>query len=495
MDTPPEGHRGVVASLLATSVEEGNRLLSKTPDGVAWIELRGDRLGREGLAALVRRSDRPTIVTVRRAEDGGGFEGSERERQALLEAALSAGATCIDVEENRGLAGWAATLPPDRVVLSHHGASCRLPELLPLLRRMRGHPAARLKIVPEIGKAADGEVLWALLREPGDRPGRLTAFGTGVPGLPTRVLALSWGAWGTFGALHPLQPTGVGQPSVQELLTVYRAPAVGPHTRRFAVTGRSVGASRSPALHGAGYRAVGLDAIYFPLDAGDLEEALRLFDPAGPFHLQGLGVTVPFKEDAARVAHLRDAFVEACGAANTLLREGAELSAHNTDGPAVLGLARRVLRPRGSTVAILGAGGMARAAAVAFRDAAASVVVCNRTSSRAERVASALGVEWVERDRLRDVRCDVLVQATPLGSEGEDAIPEGFVPGRLLIDAAYGPAPTPLVNRARSVGITAFDGLDLLAEQAVGQFRILTGVDVDSEALAEELNRLRGTSS
>lgn len=484
--------RGVVASAAPTSAEGAVRALDALPDGAAWFELRADAIGKDDVARCVARSSRPTIVTVRRPEDGGAFRGSEAERKEILESALAAGATCVDVEENGALASWAAGLPPDRVILSHHGAPCRAPELRALVSRMDGHPAARLKIVPRVDRPADGAALHDLLRVFGGPHGRLAAFGTGPAGLPTRILALSWGSWATYGAAEPARPTAEAQPAAADLLAVYRVQRIGSSTRRFALAGRPVLASPSPRLHAAAYVETGLDAVYVPLETERLADALALCDPAGPFALAGLGVTIPFKEEATAVAKRRDPFVEACGAANTLRMEPGGTHAFNTDGPAVLELVRRVLDPRGKIVAILGAGGTARAAALALRQAGARVVLFNRTTDRAVAAASALDVAWQPRGELTQCAWDVLVQATPLGREGEDAFPEGRLRGRLIVDAVYGPRTTPLVKRARIAGVDAFDGLDLLASQAAEQFRILTGVRADADVFASVSRDLRG---
>jgi shikimate dehydrogenase len=486
--------RGVVASAAPANVEEAVRAIDAAPDEAAWFELRADRLGGEDVARCVTRAARRTIVTVRRPEDGGSFRGSEEERKAILAGALAAGADAIDVEENRGLAAWAATLPPPRVILSHHGAPCLPAALDSLASRMEAHPAARLKIVPAVARPAEGGALRDLLARRAGREGRLAAFGTGAAGFPSRVFALAWGSWATYGAVDGSRPTGEGQPSARDLLSVYRVREIGEGTRRFGLAGRPVLASPSPRLHAAAYREAGLDAVLVPVEARGLEDVLALGDPGGPFAFRGFGVTIPFKEEAARVSPRRDPFVEACGAAHTLRwdREGAR--AFNTDGPAARDLAARVLDPRGSTVAILGAGGTARAAALAFRRAGSRVVLFNRTAARAAEAAASLGVEWEERQRLRGTRWDILVQATPLGREGEDALPEGGFPGRVVVDAAYGSRPTPLAERARSAGLSVFDGYDFLAAQAVEQFRLLTGVSVSAGTFAAAMERFRGAS-
>jgi 3-dehydroquinate dehydratase/shikimate dehydrogenase len=467
--------QGVVASALPEDTEEGIRAQAAVPRGAAAFELRADLLRAGDAASIVRRAGVPTIVTVRRPEDGGRFGGSEEERRGILAAALDAGADAIDLEVNRGLAGWAAALPPERVVLSHHGARCVARELDPIFDRMRSHPARRLKIVPRAERLAECGAIADLLRRAAEARRPLAAFATGGSGFATRIFALSWGSWGTYGAALPGLPTAEGQPPAGDLLEVYRADALGEATLRFGLAGRGVLASPSPFLHAAAYRDRGIDAVYVPLETEALQEALALCMPSSPLRLGGLGVTIPLKESAAGAAARLDPFVEACGAANTLALESGGVVAFNTDGPAIVDLVRREIGPSGRTVVVVGAGGTARAAAVALRDAGARVVLFNRTAERAQGVAHALGLEWDLWERLPGAAWDVLVQATPLGREGEGVLPDSAIRGRVVVDAAYGARPTPLVTAARSRGLAVFDGLDLLAAQARLQFRALTG--------------------
>lgn len=485
------GFRGVVASALPVDAEEGERALGVVPRGAAAVELRADLLRSEDVASLLRRSAVPTIVTVRRREDGGRFDGSEEERRGILSSALDAGAAAVDVEENRGLAGWAATIPRERVILSHHGARCAADELYALFERMRTHPAGRLKIVPRAERVGDCEACAGLLARAAaaDRP--LAAFATGRAGFASRVFAISWGSWGTYGAAVPGFPTAEGQLSAADLLDVYRVDAIDSSTARFGLAGRGVLASPSPFLHAAAYRASGLDAVYLPLETETLPEALALCGASSPLQFGGLGVTIPLKEAAAAAADRAERFVAECGAANTLRLESGALVAFNTDGPAILDLVRRRIDPAGCAVAVAGAGGTARAAAVALRGAGGRVVLFNRTAERARAVARALGVEWDLWDRLPGARWDVLIQATPLGREEERVLPDSAIRGRLVVDAAYGARPTPLVTGARGRGVAVFDGLDLLAAQARLQFRALTGREAPVEVFDAALDAVR----
>ena len=155
----------------------------------------------------------------------------------------------------------------------------------------------------------------------------------------------------------------------------------------------------------------------------------------------------------------------------------------NTDAPAALALIRKAVDPHGCPVAVVGAGGTARAIAAALSGAGAVVTMYNRTMARGEETARAIGVRAAPLGDLPRAAWDVLVQATPIGRHGEELVPRRHLTGRMVLDAAYGAEPTPLVRAARARGLAVADGLDLLEEQANLQFARLTARDAPRDAL------------
>lgn len=489
--TLPEAGPIVIATVLETTAARALDAVRAVPEGCAVLELRADHLRRAEVEGIIRRSGRSVLVTVRRAEDGGGFDGTEEERRGLLEGAIAAGAAGVDVEHGSSLAPWAEGLDPRRVLLSRHGGPCDARALRLAAREMEAHPARFRKLAPSAASPAQVVAIRDFLSEARERKGRTAAFALGGAGLLSRVLAPLWGSWATYGSAAAL-PAAPGQPRASDLLDMWRVLEIGETTLLFGLAGRPVLESPSPAMHAAAYRVSSLDAVYVPIEGETLEEVLSLCGPGGSIPFRGIGVTIPLKEDAARGAARRDPTVAASGAANTLRFDEEGTFAANTDGPALLALVRDRLDPRGARAAILGAGGAARAAAAVLRRAGVAVTLFNRTAERARGVANALRVAWEPLDRLRGASWDLLVQATPLGREGEEVLPPDALRGRLVVDMAYGRGPTPLVLAAREAGLAAVDGLEFLAAQAALQFAVLTGRSVPVEVLAEARDRWLG---
>jgi 3-dehydroquinate dehydratase/shikimate dehydrogenase len=473
---------GVVCSILEPDAAATARRLREAPAGCALVEIRADRLRAGEIAGLVRRVGRPAIVTARRTADGGGFDGSEVERRELLVAALEAGARFVDVELRGGLRDLAEGRQAERVILSWHGGPCAVAGLAALLREMAGSRSRRWKIVPTAVGPAEVAAVRATLEAARSSGGRLACFAAGRRGTASRILALAWGSWTTYGSVARGAATAEGQLTAAELCDLYDVTRIGPATRRFALVGGAVMRSPSPAMHGAAYRALGLDARYLPLEVARFDDALALAAPAGALGLTALAVTMPFKEEACRACARLDGVARRSGAVNTVLlgRDGA--AGFNTDGPALLDLVRARLDPTGARVAIVGSGGAARAAAAVFAEAGARVRLYGRTPARLAAAVAAVGVEGSPLDALPAAAWDLLVQATPLGARGEVVLPADCLRGRLVLDAVYG-SETPLVRDARARGIDTIDGFELLVAQAARQFEHMTGHTPDPEVL------------
>src|SRR4051794_12024639 len=192
-------------------------------------------------------------------------------------------------------------------------------------------------------------------------------------------------------------------------------------SRRAAVLGKPVAHSLSPVIHNAGYAAAGLTGwSYTAVECAESELA-GLVAGLGP-EWAGLSLTMPLKEVALRVADHVSPVAAAIGAANTLVRDEHGWAAENTDAPGMVDALTAAGLGAASEVAVLGAGGTARAAVAAARDLNAHVTVYARRPGAAaalEPVAAALGVglataAWTDVARAADA--DVVISTVPKGA-------------------------------------------------------------------------------
>ncbi len=488
-----------LAALTALETPPGGGSLR--PGGPDAVEIRADLFEDppEALEVLRRLPPGlPAIFTVRLPEHGGKYSLDEGSRIALYEDALSLGARLLDVERGsdaaRDLAGRRAPL----VVSWHDFNSMPGPaELERLTREMASLSPLGIKLVPVAQEPVDSVRMleWVAAARPGE-PARI-GFAMGEMGLASRVLSIAWGAPFTYAAMGA--PVAPGQTSVADLKDLYRAHRLTRSTRVFGVIGNPVAHSLSPHLHNPALAARGIDAVYLPLRLETFPELEHLIDP---LKIDGLSVTIPFKEAALRFADEPDERSRSSGAANTLVIERQHagnrvIRAYNTDFDGVLGpLARRKIEVRGLSAGIIGNGGAARGAARALKDSGARVTIYFRNPARGRPVAGALGVDASPIEQLTAGRHQLIVNATPLGMHAGDASPvpaSVFDPGTWAFDMIYDPPGTPFLEAARAAGGRIIPGREMLICQALVQFRLFTGREATYEEL--EASFLRAQAS
>jgi shikimate dehydrogenase len=239
-------------------------------------------------------------------------------------------------------------------------------------------------------------------------------------------------------------------------------------------------------MHEAAYAALGIEDWRYqllPVPPDLLEETVRALPGAG---FAGANVTIPHKEAALALADRASDAARAIGAANTLSFEDG-IDADNTDAPGLLAALRDAGHdPQGASALVLGAGGSARAAIWALRDAGAEVAVWNRTPERARQLAEELGANVSEED----AKADLLVNCTAVGLHPDDD-PFAALPIRAddlpryacVADLAYGPTETRLTAAARAAGVPTVDGLEVLVRQGALSFERWTGREAPLEAM------------
>ncbi|MBI3227523.1 MAG: shikimate dehydrogenase [Mycolicibacterium cosmeticum] len=255
--------------------------------------------------------------------------------------------------------------------------------------------------------------------------------------------------------------------------------------RRAAVLGSPISHSRSPDLHLAAYRALGLTGWTYERIECTEDLLPSLVAGLGPEWV-GLSVTMPGKFAALRFATERTARAQLVGSANTLVRTPAGWRADNTDVDGVTGALGSVDGPR---AAVLGSGGTAPAAVVAL--AALGVreiaVVARNPEKAAPLVALAepLGVDirWVALGT--PVQADAVVNTLPAAVAAEYV---HTVAGTgVLLDAIYDPWPTPLADAVAAAGGRVISGLQMLLNQAFAQVEQFTGLPAPKEVMRQAL--------
>ncbi len=481
----------LIASLFARSAAQVVRDARRAAMlGADWVELRLDAWpAAQDLAAVIRDVALPVLVACRTREDGGEYRGTLTARRELLTHALRAGAAGIDLEQ------WESWSPPagqTRIQLrvrSFHSFT-GVPKDLARLRDELAAPGTIAKIAVTAHDLADAAPVLELMASTDQRVHPTAAFAMGRAAWPTRVLAAALGSPLVYGALDPRDPTAPGQPSVADLVGIYRVKELSTKTSLFGLLGNPALHSLGPWLHNRAFRRLGLDAVYLPLETSKPESVVAMLPRD---RLGGLSVTAPFKERMLDAClHVGDV-AAAVGAVNTLLpADGGGLIGENTD---VLGIREALAAAgaeaqRGESAVVLGAGGAGRAAAIALLELGYEVTMLGRSldgvrafarqhdvalGSLSESVVEALGPA-------------VVVNATPVGGHGRDQrerLLPGYAPGKgvLVHDLVYRPAFTQLLRECAACGARVVSGMEMFLAQARGQLSLFTGEDMAASSL------------
>jgi 3-dehydroquinate dehydratase/shikimate dehydrogenase len=483
-----DGRTKIAVSLTEETTGAVVARMADLRDVADLFEVRADFVRDLDLGAVLRARAKPILLTCRPESEGGRWpEGDHAARRRLLAEAVARGVDLVDVEARSGFEDVIASKAGRGLVLSWHDFEGTPEDLDGVYARMAARHPDVVKIAVTARSVADlGRLAAFARRHAGGRGPRLVALAMGPLGVASRVLGGRFGAPFTFASAEAGREAAPGQLTARALVDTYRVRSVGPGTRVYGLLGSDVLRSLSPAIQNRAFAERGTDAVYVPLQA----EALGPFVESLPaLGLSGFSVTRPYKVEI--LAHLGGAAPGAAEAesVNTVVVEEGRLVGLSTDGDGVLVPLRRRLDPAGRAVAVLGAGGAARAAAFALVRAGARVTVLARRAEKAGEVARAAGAAAAGLEALDRLAWDVLVNATPVGSgavPGECPVPPSAIrPGTVVFDMVYEPRETPLLAAARAKGCVAIDGVEMLVAQAVGQFEAWTGESAPVEAMTE----------
>jgi len=246
----------------------------------------------------------------------------------------------------------------------------------------------------------------------------------------------------------------------------------------FAVFGNPVVHSLSPVMHNAAFAATGYPGMYAAIRAKDIRPAMAGVRALG---FRGASITIPHKEAVLACLDFIDPRARRIGAVNTVVNDAGELKGFNTDWEGIVRALGERVALAGRRVAVLGAGGAARAAVFGARHEGARVTVYNRTRDKGEALAVALGAEFRPLEEFDPADCEILIQATPVGMSprtAETPLPaERLRPGLVVMDIVYTPLKTRLLSEAEAAGCMTVDGLSMFLYQGARQFELWTGLE------------------
>ncbi len=474
------------------------------PAGVDMAEVRLDCLDgdytaiKSDLQKICENRDRPIIVTNRPVWEGGGWSAGETWRLLLLKEAADMGADYVDVEL-RSLSNISLSELPTRKIISYHNYEETPSDLEIIYRQCRYSGADIVKIATTAADISDSARMLGFLKKHSGAPPHLIALCMGEEGIATRVLAPKFGGYLSFASQGAGKNSAPGQIEWRDMIGMYRFKQINAATGIYGVMADPVSHSMSPAIHNAAFASRDINAVYLPLKVKDPAQFLDSFQPLG---VEGLSVTIPHKTAVIPLMDELDDLAARVGALNTVNISDGRRFGYNTDVAAALGVLGEAVKKRRNgdlsrcSILLIGAGGTARALACGLSGSIRSLVIANRTVSRAEELAAGTGALACSLEEMENHRPDIIINTTSVGMHPETG--KTPVAARMLAekpivaDAVYNPIETRLLREAKEAGCITASGFDWFVDQAAEQFRIWTGRQAPRELMAEVVRRRLG---
>ncbi len=469
----------VVGADAPTMVERAESLVRDNP----FLELRLDYIA-QPLAALPKlknfvelHPEATFIATCRRAVNGGKFKGAVAAQIAILHKAADLGFQLVDLELQSVESLKANDLRDlyDRVglIISYHDFKATK-NIDRQFKEMSKYPADFYKLVSTATSLRDNVVMMKLLEENSGKH-EMVGLCMGEQGIISRVLGVRAGSVFTFGSAAKGEETAPGQVLAGELRDVYRIEMVDQATQVYGVAGDPVSHSLSPVMMNAAFRRETVNAVYLALHARSLKDLMACVQD---IPIRGLSITMPYKQEILSLLENSDPLTRQIGACNTLVRAAdGKLYGFNTDVAGIIVPLEQRMNLAGIRVLIVGAGGVARAAAFGLRNKGAEVFLTNRTVEKGQTLARQAKVKYMKRADIAKQQFDVIINATPVGMNNTKQSPleEKELNTKYVFDLVYTPAETKLVKMARAKNLQVIPGLEMFVQQGARQFEIWTG--------------------
>lgn len=468
----------VCVSVCEKTIEALESAAIRASESADIVELRIDCLARlEDLTPVLNRISCPVILTFRPGEQGGHRVLDHQARHFFWNSAPQT--EWWDIESDLALeTDWS------RIIISHHDFSGVPQDLTQIYERLAETAARVLKIAVQANDIVDCIPVFQLLDRARSEGREMIAIAMGDSGLATRILGPSRGAFLTYAALEEESATAPGQITAQKLRSVYNVGQIDRESMICGLVGQPVMHSVSPHMHNAALRTAGINGVYLPFEVRDVQMFIeRMVHPRTrelDWNLRGLSVTAPHKSAVLESLDWIEPTAKEIGAVNTIVIDDDKLRGFNTDAAGFIEPLLKVIDSfSGLRVAVIGAGGAARAAVWALLKQQASVTIFARDVAKARSLGREFDVSYEPLSSASFADYDVVINSTPLGS-GDliDQVPatgEQLDGARVAYDLVYNPIETRFLQEASKAGCKTVRGLEMLIEQAKNQFELWTG--------------------
>jgi 3-dehydroquinate dehydratase/shikimate dehydrogenase len=456
------------------------------------LEVRLDRFGKAPeLGELLAVKPKPVIMSCRRPCDGGGWEGTEEERLALLRQCIISKADYVEMEMD--VADQIRPFPPAKRVISYTNLSQTPANIAEIYAEARTKAPDVIKLTT---LARTPEEAWPLVQILARPPVPTVVVGLGKPGVMLSVLGAKIGAPWAYAALERGMEAHPDQPTVADLEQVYHYRAINRSTRLIGVTGFSEHERATVAALNAAFAHLELPTRCLPLGVGSVRLFGKIIEAV---KLTGAVIGAEHRRAILEIAAEKSPSAERTGSADLLLHTDNHWQAHDTRLPATLSalesaLTRRAPADRpfhGRVVLIVGTSELAELLARELMQRGAVLILTSHDRNAAHELAKKLECRHIPFLALYTTAHDVLLVCDSEESPGKPAAGEGGIhpsylkPGMTVMDLSAGLRKSSLIREAESRGCNVVAPPQMWLEQVEAQARLLTGKAVPWQQLAD----------
>jgi 3-dehydroquinate dehydratase/shikimate dehydrogenase len=455
------------------------------------LEVRLDRFGMApGLSEMLSVRPRPVIMTCRRKEDGGQWDGSEDERLALLRQCIASKADYVEIEVDA--ADQIRPFPPAKRVISYTNLKETPADIADIYAEAQTKKPDVIKLTT---LARTPEEAWPLVQILARPPVPTVVVGLGKPGVMLALLGRKIGAPWTYAALERGMEAWPGQPTVTDLNEVYHYPAFERGTRLVGVTGFGEREVATVAALNAGLAHLQLPARCLPLGVGSVRLFRRI---AEAVKLAGLVVDEGHQAVLMEMVQEAQPAAAQARAADVILHKSEKWHGYHTGFAAVAASLEGALKAksaadeplRGRMVMVVGLNATAHGVAAELLQHGVSVILASHKKKAGQELAHALGCRHVQFEALYSTMHDVLVlcdeeKEEMRGKPGATGLHPGYLKaGMTVLDLTAGLRPSELLREAEARGCTAIAPRELLLDRLELQARLFTGKQVPRDVLS-----------
>jgi shikimate dehydrogenase len=262
-------------------------------------------------------------------------------------------------------------------------------------------------------------------------------------------------------------------------------------TRICMVIGDPIEHSLSPEIHNAGYEALNIDDQFvYVASRVEVKNIENFIKGVRAMNIRGISCTIPHKIAVMPFLDEVEDIAKKIGAVNTIVNENGKLIGYNTDWLGVLIPLEGITQLENKTVALIGAGGAARAVAYAVTCRGAKLTIYNRTHEKAKELAKEFNGIAYPIDEIENVKhADIIINTTSVGlhDTNKTLVPKKYISKhQIIFDAVYG-TDTQLLKDAKEKGAKTINGFEMLLNQAFAQFKLFTEYDAPAAVMRKAL--------